>query len=151
MLCCQNIVTVAAIAPVGMANTFSGEQPFVTPRALETLEIPPIVEQYRQGAANALLAEFDGVEIHSANGYLLDQFLHDGSNHRTDQYGGTIENRARLLMEVIESVVSVWGAGRVGVRLSPSSIFGSMSDTDPEALYNYVVTELNHFDLEFIS
>ena len=143
-------VAPSAIAPVGMANTFLGEQPFVTPRALETSEIPQIVEQYRQGAANALLAEFDGVEIHSANGYLLDQFLHDGSNHRTDQYGGTIENRARLLMEVTESVVSVWGAERVGVRLSPSSTFGSMSDTDPEALFNYVVTKLNLFNLAYL-
>jgi len=131
-------VAPSAIAPEGNAATYEGEQPFVTPRALETEEIPGIIEQYRQGAQNALAAGFDGVEIHSANGYLLDQFLHDGSNQRTDQYGGSIENRARLLMEVTEAVTSVWGADRVGVRLSPSSTFNSMYDSNPEALFNYV-------------
>ncbi len=109
-------VAPSAIAPEGKANTFSGEQPFVTPRALETEEIPAIVEQYRQGAKNALEAGFNGVEIHSANGYLLDQFLHDGSNQRTDQYGGSIKNRARFLMEVVEAITSIWDADKVGVR-----------------------------------
>ncbi|WP_413164199.1 alkene reductase [Capilliphycus salinus ALCB114379] len=143
-------VAPSAIAPEGMANTFSGEQPFVTPRALETEEIPEIVEQYRQAAYNAKLAGFDGVEIHSANGYLLDQFLHDGSNKRTDRYGGSLENRARFLMEVVEAVTSVWDRDKVGVRLSPSSTFGTVFDSDPEALFNYVVSELNRFNLAYL-
>jgi N-ethylmaleimide reductase len=144
-------VAPSAIAPSeGMAATYEGEKPYVTPRALETAEIPGIVEQYRQGAKNALAAGFDGVEIHSANGYLLDQFLHDGSNHRTDEYGGSIENRARLLMEVTEAVVSVWGADRVGVRLSPSGTFGSVYDSDLKALFTYVVDALNQFELAYL-
>ncbi|MFP4103589.1 alkene reductase [Coleofasciculus sp.] len=143
-------VAPSAIAAEGMASTHTGEQPFVTPRALETEEIPGIVEQYRHGAKNALAAGFDGVEIHSANGYLLDQFLHDGSNKRTDQYGGSIENRARLLMEVTEAVVSVWGSDKVGIRLSPGGTFNSMSDSNPEALFNYVVSELNRFNLAYL-
>lgn len=143
-------VAPSAIAAEGMASTYTGEQPFVTPRALETEEIPGIVDQYRHGAKNALAAGFDGVEIHSANGYLLDQFLHDGSNKRTDQYGGSIENRARLLMEVTEAVVSVWGSDKVGIRLSPGGTFNSMSDSNPEALFNYVVSELNRFNLAYL-
>ena len=143
-------VAPSAIAPEGNAATYEGEQPFVTPRALETEEIPGIIEQYRQGAENALAAGFDGVEIHSANGYLLDQFLHNGSNQRTDQYGGSIENRARLLMEVTEAVTSVWGADRVGVRLSPSSTFNSMYDSNPEALFSYVANALDHFGLAYL-
>lgn len=143
-------VAPSAIAAEGMASTHTGEQPFVTPRALETEEIPGIVEQYRHGAKNALAAGFDGVEIHSANGYLLDQFLHDGSNKRTDQYGGSLENRARLLMEVTEAVVSVWGADKVGIRLSPGGTFNSMSDSNPEALFDYVVSELNSFNLAYL-
>lgn len=143
-------VAPSALAPEGMASTFTGEQPYVVPRALKTDEIPQIVEQYQQGAKNALEAGFDGVEIHSANGYLLDQFLHDGSNKRTDQYGGTIENRARLLMEVTEAVTSVWGSDKVGVRLSPSGIFGTMFDSNLEALFNYVVAGLNRFNLAYL-
>lgn len=143
-------VAPSAIAPEGMAATYTGEKPFVTPRALETEEIPGIIEQYRLGAKNALAAGFDGVEIHSANGYLLDQFLHDGSNHRTDNYGGSIENRARLLMEVTEVVTSVWGSDRVGLRLSPSGSFGSMSDSNLNALFDYVVDALNRFNLAYL-
>ena len=143
-------VAPSAIAPEGMANTFSGEQPFVTPRALLTEEIPGIVEQYRQGAKNALAAGFDGVEIHGANGYLLDQFLHDSSNQRTDAYGGSIANRSRLLMEVTEAVVGVWGSDRVGIRLSPSGTFMSMHDSNTEALFNYVVSGLNQFNLAYL-
>lgn len=143
-------VAPSAIAPEGNAATYEGEQPFVTPRALETEEIPGIIEQYRQGAENALAAGFDGVEIHSANGYLLDQFLHNGSNQRTDQYGGSLENRARLLMEVTEAVTSVWGAARVGVRLSPSSTFNSMYDSNPEALFSYVANALDRFGLAYL-
>ncbi|WP_013325010.1 alkene reductase [Gloeothece verrucosa] len=140
----------SAIAAEGMANTVSGPQPFVTPRALETAEIPQIIEQYRQAAENARVAGFDGVEIHSANGYLLDQFLHDGSNRRTDQYGGSIENRARLLMEVTRAVIEVWGGERVGVRLSPGGTYNSMSDSNLEALFNYVVSQLNSFNLAYL-
>lgn len=143
-------VAPSAIAPVGMAATFSGEQPFVTPRALETEELPGIVHDYRQAALNAIAAGFDGVEIHSANGYLLDQFLQDGSNHRTDQYGGSIENRARLVLEVVEAVVDAVGSDRVGIRLSPSGTFNSMSDSDPQALFTYVVQALNPFNLAYV-
>lgn len=143
-------VAPSAIAPEGDAMTYEGFQPFVTPRALETEELPGIVEQYRQGAQNALEAGFDGVEIHSANGYLLDQFLQDGTNHRTDAYGGSVENRARLLLEVTEAVTGVWGAERVGIRLSPSGSFNSMSDSNPEATFSYVVKALDRFNLAYL-
>jgi N-ethylmaleimide reductase len=143
-------VAPSAVKPAGEAMTFSGLQPFVTPRALETDEIPGIIEQYRQGAENALAAGFDGVEIHGANGYLLDQFLRDGTNKRTDKYGGSIENRARLHLEVTEAVVGVWGADRVGIRLSPSSTFNDISDSNPEATFGYLVEELNRFNLAYL-
>jgi len=143
-------VAPSAIAPEGETTTYDGQKPFVTPRALATEEIPDIVEQYRKGAENALAAGFDGVEIHSANGYLLDQFLQDGTNKRTDKYGGSIENRARLLLEVTAAVVSVWGSDRVGVRLSPSGTFNSMHESNPEALFSYVASALNRFDLAYL-
>lgn len=143
-------VAPSAIAPQGMASTYEGEKPFVTPRALETHEIPGIVEQYRKGAEHALAAGFDGVEIHNANGYLLDQFLRDGVNHRTDRYGGSIENRVRLPLEVVEAVVGVWGADRVGIRISPSSTFNDMSDSNPEAHFSYFVEQLNRYDLAYL-
>ncbi|MBW4581205.1 MAG: alkene reductase [Tildeniella nuda ZEHNDER 1965/U140] len=144
-------VAPSAIAPAeGEASTYEGPKPYVTPRALETDELPGIVEQYRQGAANALAAGFDGVEIHGANGYLLDQFLRDGTNKRTDAYGGSIENRSRLLLEVTAAVVSVWGADRVGVRLSPSGTFNSMSDSDPKATFGYAIEALNQFGLAYL-
>jgi N-ethylmaleimide reductase len=143
-------VAPSAIAPEGEASTFTGSQPYVVPRALETAEIPGIVADYRQAAQNALAAGFDGVEVHGANGYLLDQFLHDGSNQRTDEYGGSIANRARLLLAVINTVVDVWGSDRVGVRLSPSGKFGTMSDRDPMALFTYVVTALDRLQLAYI-
>lgn len=143
-------VAPSAIAAKGEAMTYSGPRPFVTPRALETHEVPDIVEQFRQGAENALAAGFDGVEIHGANGYLLDQFLRDGTNQRTDHYGGSIENRARLHLEVTEAVVSVWGADRVGMRLSPSGTFNSMHDSNPKATFGYLVEALNRFDLAYL-
>jgi N-ethylmaleimide reductase len=143
-------VAPSAIAPKGEASTYEGLKPFVTPRALETSEIPEIVEQYRQGAANALAAGFDGVEIHSANGYLLDQFLRDGTNHRTDKYGGAIENRTRLLLEVTEAVISVWDANRVGVRLSPSGTFNDIRDSNPLETFGYVAQALNQFNLAYL-
>ncbi|MBE9178286.1 alkene reductase [Oculatella sp. LEGE 06141] len=143
-------VAPSAIAPAGNASTYEGEKPFVTPRALETEEIPGIVEDYRRAAENALAAGFDGVEIHSANGYLLDQFLQDSTNQRTDRYGGSIENRARFLLEVTEAVVGVWGGDRVGIRLSPNGVFNDMSDSNPEALFTYVINELNRFNLVYL-
>lgn len=137
-------VSASAIQPKGMTFTADWKQvPFETPRALELDEIPGIVADYKKAAQNAKAAGFDGVEVHSANGYLLDQFLEDGSNKRTDQYGGSIPNRARLLMEVVDSVMEVWGAGRVGVRLSPYGTFSDMSDSDPVKLFTYVLEQLS--------
>lgn len=143
-------VAPSAIAPAGEAMTYEGMQPFVTPRALELEEIPGLIEQFRQGAENALAAGFDGVEVHSANGYLLDQFLRDGSNQRTDAYGGSIVNRARLLLEVTQAVVDVWGGDRVGVRLSPSNTFNDMSDSEPRATFGYTIQALNRFNLAYL-
>jgi N-ethylmaleimide reductase len=137
-------VAPSAIKPEG--GTFSAQwQPvaFETPRALETSEIPGLIEDFRKAAINAKDAGFDGVEVHGANGYLLDQFLQDGSNQRTDQYGGSIENRARLLLQVIDAVSSVWGSDRVGVRLSPYGTFNDMRDSDPVALFTYVLEQLS--------
>lgn len=143
-------VAPSALAASGEAMTYDGMRPFVTPRALETHEIPGIIEQFRKGAENALAAGFDGVEIHGANGYLLDQFLRDGTNKRTDEYGGSIENRARLHLEVTEAVVRVWGAERVGMRLSPSGTFNSMHDSNPVATFSYLVEALNRFGLAYL-
>jgi N-ethylmaleimide reductase len=128
-------VAPSAIAPAGQAMTRDGLKPFVTPRALETAEIAGIVEDYRRGAKNAKAAGFDGVELHGANGYLVDQFLRDGANRRIDRYGGSAENRVRLLSEVTEAIVGEWGAERVGVRLSPTSPFNDMADGNPAATF----------------
>jgi len=143
-------VAPSAIQPKGNAYTESGFQPFVTPRALGLNELPGIVEQYRKAAMYAREASFDGVEIHAANGYLIDQFLRDGSNSRTDAYGGPVENRCRLLIEVVTAVVGVWGANRVGVRLSPLSPANDIADSDPQALFTYAVEQLNHFHLLYL-
>ncbi|HEX8144564.1 MAG TPA: alkene reductase [Pyrinomonadaceae bacterium] len=143
-------VAPSAIAPRGEVFTGAGMKPFVTPRALLTEEIPGIVEQFRVGAANALKAGFDGVEIHGANGYLIDQFLEDSTNKRTDLYGGAVENRARFLLEVTEAVVGVWGDGRVGVRLSPGGTFNSMHDSDPASTFGYAAQALNRFPLAYL-
>lgn len=143
-------VAPSAIQPAGQAYTYQGLQPFVTPRALEAAEMPGIVKDYCQAAQNAMAAGFDGVEIHAANGYLLDQFLRDGSNRRSDAYGGSPENRCRLLLEVTEAVTSAIGAGRVGVRLSPINAFNDMSDSAPQQTFEYVVTALNRFDLAYL-
>jgi N-ethylmaleimide reductase len=123
---------------------------YETPRALETGEIAGVVESFRQAAGNALQAGFDGVEIHGANGYLLEQFLQSRSNLRTDQYGGGIENRARLLMEITQAVVGVWGANRVGVRLSPYGIANDSGEADPMPLYTHVVQSLNPLGLAYL-
>ena len=143
-------VAPSAIRPAGQVYTLDGLQDFVTPRALATDEIPGIISQYRAAARNALEAGFDGVEIHGANGYLLDQFLRDGSNQRTDNYGGSLENRTRLLLEVTEAVCGVWGADRVGVRLSPLQPFNDMRDSNPRATFSHAVASLNAFDLAYL-
>lgn len=135
-------VAPSAIRPAGEAFTLEGGAPYETPRALELDEIPAVVNQYATAAANALTAGFDGVEIHGANGYLIDQFLRDGSNRRTDHYGGSIENRCRFLEEIVEAVTAVVEAGRVGVRLSPTGAFNDMHDSDPQALFDHLATRL---------
>lgn len=140
----------SAIAPAGEAVTYQGMQTFVTPRALETAELPGIVDQYRHAAAQAKAAGFDGVEVHAANGYLLDEFLRDGSNQRTDAYGGDVDNRARLLLEVLEAVCEDWGADRVGVRLSPIQPFNDMRDSNPQGTFSRVVELLNRFGLAYL-
>ena len=128
-----------------------GVQACVTPRALATAEIPQIVEQYRRAALNGLAADFDGVELHAANGYLIEQFLRDSTNKRTDEYGGSLENRARFLLEVIEAVSSACGGDRVGVRLSPQSpVNDAKLDSDPPRTYKYVTERLNEFGVAYI-
>jgi N-ethylmaleimide reductase len=143
-------VAPSAIAPAGQAMTAEGMKPFVTPRALETSEITDIVEDYRLAARNARAAGFDGVELHGANGYLIDQFLRDRTNHRTDRYGGTALNRARFLFEVVEALVGEWGADRVGVRLSPTNPFNDIADSTPAATFATAVGELDRFGLAYL-
>jgi len=140
----------SAIPAAGHVSLVRPLKSFVTPRALELDEIPGIVKAYRGGAENAQVAGFDGVEIHGANGYLLDQFLHDKSNHRTDIYGGSIENRARLLLEVTDAAISVWGASRVGVHLAPRGDMHDMGDSEPVALFEFVARELGSRRIAFI-
>jgi 2,4-dienoyl-CoA reductase-like NADH-dependent reductase (Old Yellow Enzyme family) len=140
----------SAIKPKGHISLVRPEKEYVTPRALETNEISGIIEAYRRGAENAKEAGFDGVEIHGANGYLLDQFLQDGTNKRTDQYGGSIENRARLMLEVTDAVIGVWGADRVGMHLAPRSDSHDMSDSNSLATFGYVATELGKRKIAFI-
>ena len=144
-------VAPSAIPPQTRSYTEAGFQPCVTPRALETAEISGIVEHYRRAADNALAAGFDGVEIHAANGYLIEQFLRDSTNKRTDAYGGARENRARFLLEVTEAVIGVCGGERVGIRLSPVSPANDIGpDSDPVATYGYVVEHLNAYGLAYI-
>jgi len=143
-------VAPSAIAAEGHVRLMRPEAPYPVPRALESHEIPGIIEEYRKGAENAKAAGFDGVEIHGANGYLLDQFLQDGSNKRTDRYGGGIENRARLMLEVTDAVISVWGPGRVGMHLAPRCDAQSMSDSHPLKTFGYVASELGKRKIAFI-
>ncbi len=143
-------VAPSAVAATGSLHTPEGKRTLETPRALETHEIPEIIEQFRKGAENALAAGFDGVELHGAFGYLIDQFLQDGSNQRTDEYGGSIEKRSRFLLEVVEAVSSVWGADRVGIKLSPSNTFYGMFDSNPKATFGYVIDALNRFGLGYL-
>ena len=140
----------SAIGAPGQLFTGNGMKPFVTPRALETDEIAEVVAQFGDAARRAYVAGFDGVELHGANGYLIDQFLRDGTNHRTDRYGGSVENRVRFLEEVVEAVVDVWGGARVGVRLSPLGAVNGMSDTDPVATFGYAAHALNRFNLAYL-
>ena len=143
-------VAPSAIAPQGHVSLLRPKQEYVAPRALELSEIPVIVEAYRKGAENAKRAGFDGVEIHGANGYLLDQFLQDSTNKRNDAYGGSIENRARLMLEVTDAVLSVWGAGRVGMHLAPRGDAHTMGDSDPLATFGYVAEQLGKRGIAFI-
>jgi 2,4-dienoyl-CoA reductase-like NADH-dependent reductase (Old Yellow Enzyme family) len=143
-------VAPSAVAPSGHVSLMRPIKAFVTPRALDLAEIPGVVEAYRRGARNALAAGFDGVEIHGANGYLLDQFLQDKTNRRTDDYGGPIENRARLMLEVADAVISVWGADRVGMHLAPRCDSHDMGDSDPAATFGHVARELGRRKIAFL-
>jgi N-ethylmaleimide reductase len=143
-------VAPSAIGFEGQVLTYDGMQPYVTPRALETDEIAGVVGQFAAAAENAYAAGFDGVELHGANGYLIDQFLRDGSNHRTDRYGGSIQNRVRFLVEVTRTVTDVWGGDRVGVRLSPRNPNNGMSDSDPVATFGYAAYALNPLGLAYL-
>jgi N-ethylmaleimide reductase len=140
----------AVLAENQQAYTYEGFKPLVTPRALETSEIPGIVADYAHAAKMALEAGFDGVEIHSANGYLLQQFLSDKTNKRTDQYGGSIENRTRIVVEVVEAVTKVWGGNRVGIRLSPLTKFADIGDSNPEPVYTSLIEQINPYKLSYI-
>jgi N-ethylmaleimide reductase len=143
-------VAPSAVEHGGVAYTESGWVPNTPPRALTIDEIQGLVESFREAAKRGIAAGFDGVEIHAANGYLFDQFLQDGSNKRTDIYGGSFENRARFLLQVVNAVSAVWGSDRVAVRMGPSGNWGDMSDTNPEGLFTYVANELNKLGLAYL-
>lgn len=143
-------VAPSSLQPAGQAVTYTGMQDFVTPRTLDISEIPGIIAQFKRGAKMAKLAGFDGVEIHGANGYIIDQFLRDGSNHRTDAYGGNVQNRMRLLNEILDVVCAVWPAQHVGVRLTPENSFNSMSDSNPQAHFEYFVEQLSPRGLSYM-
>jgi N-ethylmaleimide reductase len=143
-------VAPSAVTFEGLVSTANGWLQPSPPRALDIAEIPAIVEDYRQAAERARAAGFEGVELHGANGYLPDQFLQDGSNKRTDAYGGSIENRCRFMLEVVQAIASVWGGDRVAVRIGPSGAFNGMSDSNPGALFDYLVGQLNRFGLAYL-
>ncbi|XXV15049.1 alkene reductase [Sorangium sp. So ce1182] len=134
----------------GHAYTPEGPQPYSTPRALETAEVAGVVAQFEDGARRARAAGFDGIELHAANGYIIDQFLRDGVNKRTDRYGGSVENRARLLLEIVDAVTGVFDADRVGVRVSPLGGYNDMSDSDPKAIFGHVAAELSARKLVYL-
>jgi 2,4-dienoyl-CoA reductase-like NADH-dependent reductase (Old Yellow Enzyme family) len=140
----------SAIRPAGHVSGIRPEKAFVTPRALETAEVKVVVERYRQGAANAKTAGFDGVEIHGANGYLIDQFLQTSTNHRTDEYGGSLENRARFALEITDAVISVWGADRVGMHIAPRCDASDMGDDNPAETFGYLARELGKRKIAFL-
>lgn len=146
----QTPVAPSAVQYEQVVVTKDGWVPVSPNRAMEIQEIPGIVEEFRMGAIRARAAGFDGVELHGANGYLIDEFLQDGTNKRTDIYGGSFENRSRFLTEILDAVVPVWGEGRVGVRLGPSGSWASMSDSDPEALFGYVAEKMNDYPLAYL-
>lgn len=148
----DNAVPVApsALRPEGQVYTYTGMHDYVTPRELEISEIPRIVEQFKRSAEMARLSGFDGVEVHGANGYLIDQFLRDGSNRRRDAYGGNVENRMRLLNEVVDAVCAVWQAQRVGVRFTPENRFNSMSDSNPQEHFAYFLEQLSPRGLAYV-
>ncbi|KAB2885058.1 MAG: alkene reductase [Pseudorhodoplanes sp.] len=143
-------VAPSAIAANGKVFTAQGPKPMVTPRALDLPEIPGIVAQFRRGAEHAKAAGFDGVELHGANGYLLDQFTRDGTNRRTDAYGGSLANRVRLPLEVTQAVIDVWGKDRVGYRISPTGSFNAMSDSDPRATFSYLTQRLSELGIGYL-
>jgi len=143
-------VAPSAIAGIGSLYSSIGQVSLETPRALETEEISRIVAEFEQAAKNALVAGFDGVELHGAFGYLIDQFLQDGSNQRTDKYGGSIENRSRFLLEVVTAVTNIWGANRVGIKLSPSNTSYGIKDSNPQATFSYVINALNSLNLAYL-
>lgn len=144
-------VAPSAVTPPGTVNVLRPARPFVEPRPLALAEIKGVVEAFRRGAQNAQAAGFDGVELHGANGYLLDQFLQDGANQRTDEYGGPIENRARLMLEAADAAISVWGADRVAMHLAPRGGAHGISDSNPRATFSYVASELGRRRLAFIA
>ena len=143
-------VAPSAVTPAGHVNLVRPKKEFVTPRALDIGEIPGIVEAYRRAAENAVAAGFDGVELHAANGYLIDQFLQDKTNRRSDAYGGSVENRARLLLEIADAVIAVWGAGRVGVHLAPRGDSNDAGDSNPRAIFSHVAAELAKRQVAFL-
>ncbi|MGR3197269.1 MAG: alkene reductase [Paracoccus sp. (in: a-proteobacteria)] len=143
-------VAPSAIQPSGHVSLLRPKRPYATPRALQTDEIPDIVEAFRKGAENARRAGFDGVEIHAANGYLIDQFLQDRANQRDDAYGGSIENRTRLLNEITDAVIGVWGADRVGVHLAPRGDGHDMGDSDSKALFTHVARQMGQRGVAFL-
>jgi N-ethylmaleimide reductase len=143
-------VAPSAIRPAGHVHTHSGNRPYVTPRALASNEIPAVIEEFAAAARMAQEAGFDGIELHAANGYLIDQFLRDGTNHRTDAYGGAPQNRVRFLLEVIEAVSKVWGPSRVGVRLSPFNPFNDMSDSNPREAFAVFAAALAPLGLAYL-
>ncbi|MCE3261535.1 MAG: alkene reductase [Pseudoduganella sp.] len=147
----QAPVAPSPIAAKGNVSLLRPARPYAVPRALETSELAEVVQAYRSGAENAKKAGFDGVEIHGANGYLLDQFLQDSTNQRTDQYGGSVENRARLMLEVTDAVIGVWGADRVGMHLAPRRDAHDMGDSQPEATFGYVARALGQRGIAFIA
>lgn len=143
-------VAPSAIQAPGHVSLVRPEKPFETPRALDAAEIPGIIADYKRGAENAKTAGFDGVELHGANGYLLDQFLQDGTNHRTDAYGGTLEKRARLMLEATDAVAEVWGPDRVGMHLAPRGDAHGISDSNPAETFGYVARELGKRKIAFL-
>ena len=140
----------SAIRPNVEVYTDSGPQAVPVPREMTFEEIAQVVDQYRQAALRAKTAGFDGVEVHAGNGFLLDQFLRDGTNHRTDLYGGSVENRARLLIEVVEALIPIWGANKIGVKMSPLSTYGDIRDSNPWALYSHLVSRLDEYSLAYL-